>query len=74
MEMCEDGILRKKKYLEIIKLKLLESGENFLRISYSLQKNHNDYIKKGKLRGTRCMCGIVRNITRFLWKSLREKT
>ena len=33
----EDGILR-KKYLEIIKLKLRESGENSLRISYALQK------------------------------------
>lgn len=57
-----------------MKLKLPERGENSLRISYSLQKNQNDYIKKGKLRETRNMRGKVRNITRSLWKSLRDKT
>jgi len=73
VEVSEEGILRKKN-LEIIKLKLQESGEISLRISYSLQKNQNDYIRKGDLRGTRCMRGVVRNITSFIWKSLREKS
>jgi len=53
----EEEVLRNKIFRNM-KLKLQVSGENSLRISYSLQKNQNDYIKKGKLCGTRCRRGI----------------